>query len=261
MEGRQAIWDIIKFRNITCPGGISVSLVSSHPETWPKDQISEHIIAAAARTSFNNFDQINTPQKDINLIKRLFKDKHTSPLEMASLTFEIKAPKFVTIQLLRHRTFKFNESSQRYHKVDDGYLHPSTHPSLFIRRQDEKNKQSSLKDQTLADDVNEKVIAIENKLDEIFTMYNELISMGVARECARFCLPIATWSTIVVQADLNNLTKFLLLRLNSDAQLEIQMVARAIFHLGKQVFPIILGSLEESLPQTCSIDDSGFIYA
>lgn len=261
MENRESIWEQLKHQRVTCPGGITVSLVSSHPETWPKGQISEHIIAAAARTSFNNFDQVATPERDVNLIRRLFKDKHTSPLEMASLTFEIKAPKFVTIQLLRHRSFKFNESSQRYHQVDDGYFHPSESPSLFIRRQDQKNKQSSHRDETLSEEVKEKVVSIENKLDEIFEMYSELISMGVARECARFCLPMATWSTIVVQADLNNLTKFLQLRLNSDAQLEIQLVARAMFHLGKQVFPVVLGALEEILPTTCSLDDTGFIYS
>lgn len=261
MENRESVWDQLKYQKVTCPGGITVSLVSSHPETWPKGQISEHIIAAAARTSFNNFDQVATPERDSNLIRRLFKDKHTSPLEMASLTFEIKAPKFVTIQLLRHRTFKFNEESQRYRQVDGGYFHPSESPSLFIRRQDQKNKQSSLQDEALSEQVKEKVVSLENKLDEIFEMYNELISMGVARECARFCLPMATWSTIVVQSDLNNLTKFLQLRLNSDAQLEIQLVARAMFQLGKQVFPVVLGAFEEVLPSTCSLDDSGFIYS
>jgi thymidylate synthase (FAD) len=246
---RTTIWDQLPERTITCPGGISVTLVSAHPESWPKNSISEHIIAAAARTSFNNFDQISSPEKDTALIRRLYKDQHTSPLEMASVTFQIKAPKFVTIQLLRHRSFKFNEESQRYHQVQEGFFHPSSNPELFIRRQDPKNKQSSLQDETLVDAAKEKVEAIEGKLEEIFELYHELCRMGVARECARFCLPMATWSTIVVQADLHNLTKFLRLRLAPDAQFETRLVAQAMYQLARTIFPVVMGAFAESLSE------------
>lgn len=246
---RTTIWDRLPERTITSPGGITVTLVSAHPESWPSDSISEHIIAAAARTSFNNFNQVSSPERDTALIRRLYKDQHTSPLEMASVTFQIRAPKFVTIQLLRHRTFKFNEESQRYHQVKEGFFRPSSNPTLFIRRQDSKNKQSSHQDAALVEAVKEKVSEIEEKLDEIFTLYQELCEIGVARECARFCLPMATWSTIIIQTDLHNLTKFLRLRLAPDAQYETRLVAQSIYQLTRPIFPVVMGSFAESLPE------------
>lgn len=262
MQFRTNFWQTEPKTQAICSGNIEVNLVNVSPESWPEGSCAEHIIAAAARTSLNNFEKVPSATADKRLIKRLYKDRHTSPLEMASVTFQIRAPKFVTIQLLRHRTFHFNEESQRYHQVKEGYFHPSDNVEKFIRVPDKQNKQSSTQDKLKSQELQTKFKTIEDKLDEIFKLYDEAIDLGAARECARFCLPMATWSTIVVSCDLHNLTHFLKLRLASDAQYEIQLVARAMYHLAKQAFPIVLEAFQEyTLTEEMSLDDSDFTYA
>lgn len=261
MQSRRNFWETEPKTTCLCPGDIQVQLVNVSPESWVEGSCAEHIIAAAARTSFNNFDKTPSMTADKLLIRRLYRDRHTSPLEMASVTFQIRAPKFVTIQLLRHRTFHFNEESQRYHQIDKGYFHPSVDPERFIRVPHKDNKQSSQRDESTAADLKLQFEKIEHILDEVFELYDEAIKMGAAKECARFCLPMATWSTIVVSCDLHNLTHFLKLRLASDAQYEIQLVARAMYHLAKQAFPIVLEAFEEyTLTPEMSLDDSDFVY-
>jgi thymidylate synthase (FAD) len=258
---RKVLWDILPFTKVNLPGGLSVELVHACPETWPSDRNPDYIIASAARTSFNNFKLEKTQKDDENLIRRLYIDGHTSPFEMANLTFLIKAPKFVTVQILRHRTFRFNEESQRYHQIKDGFFHPSTDPAKFIRAQDQKNKQASNANPELAGQLSEKFVQIESKLEEIFKLYDEVIAMGAARECARFCLPMSTWSHLVVQCDLNNLCKFLKLRLDKHAQYEIQLIARGMYYLAREVFPSVMKIFDEvSLSKDMSLDKDGFTF-
>lgn len=206
--------------------GCEVELVGHFPE-----EDCDSIIASAARASFNNFSKRGDDER---LIEYLMKNRHTSPFEMGNLTFLIKAPKFVTIQLLRHRTFKFNEESQRYRKITDGYM------KVPLRLQSDSNKQCSK-----SGEVSERAVEIEkeicNKLDKIFDLYGELLDEGVARECARFCLPMSTWSHIVVQCDLSNFMKFLSLRTADDAQEEIRVIALAMKDLTCEKFPITMG--------------------
>ena len=223
---------------IEYPCGIKVKLVNVSPETYPEGFSREHIIAAAARTSFDNFDREKSYDDDVRLIRRLRKDGHTSPFEMASVMFQIKAPKFVTIQLLRHRTMSFNEESQRYHKVKEEFFKPSCDEE-FIRLQDSVNKQSSVKGE-VSDELLLTVREAEEAVEIIFELYNRMIELGMARECARFCLPMATFSTIVINVDLHNLMKFLRLRLADDAQYETRLVAQGMLELARRMFPISL---------------------
>jgi len=259
---RRVLWDTLPFTKVDIPGGFSVELVHACPEIYSEGQSPDSIVAAAARTSFNNYKQINDEKSDARLIDYLLRNRHTSPFEMATLTFLIKAPKFVTIQLLRHRTFRFNEESQRYHQITEGFFHPSSDPKHFIRAQHKENKQSSTIDENISAKLVDKFTKIENKLDEIFDLYNEVIDMGAARECARFCLPMSTWSHIVVQCDMNNLTKFLTLRLANDAQYEIRLIAQAMYILAQKVFPIIITSFDRHMfkPETMGFNTDNFKY-
>lgn len=242
---RKILWDNLNFNKIEINGGFSVELVHACPEVYLDGQTPDSIVASAARTSFNKYGEIKDEKSDSRLIDYLYRNKHTSPFEMATLTFLVKAPKFVTIQLLRHRTFRFNEESQRYHQIKDGFFHPSSYPEQFIRRQDPKNKQGSMIDAKLSSDIRDKFIQVENKLEEIFKLYDEMIELGAARECARFCLPMSTWSCIAIQCDMNNLTKFLSLRLADDAQYETQLISQAMYLLARQVFPVIMNAFDE----------------
>lgn len=73
---RVVLWDILPFTKITLPGGLSVELVHTCPETWPEGKSPDYIIAASARTSFNNYKAEKTQENDEALIRRLFTDRH-----------------------------------------------------------------------------------------------------------------------------------------------------------------------------------------
>lgn len=236
---------------------MNVSLVGVSPESWPIDSCSEHVIAAAARTSLNRHDKTCSVDADRRLVRRLYLDRHTSPIEMASVTFQVRAPKFVTIQMLRHRTFHVNEESQRYHRIPGDLFRPSSHSSL-VRTSHPSNRQQSVFIDTPHDDLDALLAKTERHLDESFSLYRQLMDCGLARECARFCLPLATMSTIIVKTDLHNLIHFLRLRLADDAQYEIQLVARAMFHLTKQAFPTVMSAFENETD--ASLNDTEFEY-
>jgi len=207
----------------------------------------DYIIAKAARTSTGG--DLKSVKEDRNLIKYLYRHKHTSPFEMASVTFEIKCPIAIGRQFLRHRTGKFNEFSQRYSHVgeDIGRFDITTPTSL--RGQSKMNAQSS--EDNLPPEASGKILEklqeVESKLDEIYKDYNTLIELGLAREVARFCLSLSTYTVIYIQFDLNNLCKFLSLRMAPDAQYEIRVYAEAMFKLTKEYFPIVMEAFEEEM--------------
>lgn len=91
---------------------------------------------------------------------------------------------------------------------------------------------------------------------------NFISKLDIKYECARFVLPMSTWSHIVVQCDLNNLTKFLKLRLDKHAQYEIQLIARGMYFLAKEVFPETMKVFDDGMMdfESMSIDNTGFTY-
>lgn len=254
---RESFWDVAPTTSAVIPGGMRVTLTGVSPETWPKGSCAEHVIAAAARTSLDNHDKQTSAAADARLVRRLYRDRHTSPIEMASATFQIRAPKFVTIQLLRHRTFHVNEESQRYHKVAREYFSPWVHDE-YVRSPHPDNKQSSVPVERQGPALSDALRVAETVMEDAFHAYDKLIDCGLARESARYCLPLGTMSTIVVKCDLHNLTNFLRLRLADDAQYETQLVARAMYHLAKQAFPVVLEEFLSHSPR--NVDDASIVY-
>lgn len=251
-----------QFTQVNMRGGMVLKCVSFNPQTVPEGKTPDYIIPTAARISFDNFDVQKTRQQDKSLIHYLLKNYHTSPFEMATITFVAKIPKFVSIQLLRHRTFRFNEESQRYHEIKEGMFKPSSNYDLFVRSPHPTNKQSSVPVQMFKnpEQVKQKLEKVEQTLDELFQDYHELIEMGVAKECARFCLPMSTWTHIVFQVDMNNLMKFLTLRMDEHSQFEIRLLAGAMYLLTKQIFPDTMEAFEKFRmnPETMALDSSYF---
>jgi thymidylate synthase (FAD) len=258
MIGKVSAWESVKVKGYQLPGGMSVKMVHSCPELVPQGKTPEYIVASSARTSFDNFELCKTDADDAKLITRLYKDKHTSPFEMATVTFLIVAPKFVTNHILRHRTFRFNESSQRYSKIKRGFFHPTDDPDQFIRMQHATNKQSSTLGKP-SEELVEIFRQMESKISEIITLYGNALSLGAAKECARFALPVATMSSLAVQCDLHNLLKFCSLRMADDAQYETRLVARAMFLLAKQLFPITCEQFLKGCKEPICTDDASFI--
>lgn len=223
-----------------------VKLVKVSPETHPEGYTPEYLAAKAARLSYGSDNK--SPTADKALIEFLVRNKHTSPLEMCSVTFCMKMPVAICRQLLRHRTGKFNEFSQRYTEVpEESGRFKLNNTFTSFRKKSKLNKQSSeiIKEEERIFELNDMMEKMEKKQDEIFSLYKDLLDKGLAKELARFYLPLSTYTTIYVQFDLNNLMKFLQLRCAEDAQFEIQVYANAMKELASQFFPICMGMFDQ----------------
>lgn len=177
--------------------------------------------------------------KDAKLINYLVKNKHTSPFEAVTFTFEVKAPIFVLRQWHRHRTWAFNEISARYAELPEEYYVPE--PNL-ITTQSVANKQQ--RTDTPHKDANEMSLMIENMCKDAFHVYKELLVMGCPRELARGVLPVNTYSHMFATVNLHNLFGFLRLRDHSHAQHEVQVYARAMMDLIRPVVPVCVAAFE-----------------
>lgn len=194
-------------------------------------------VVRAARASYTGGTK--TKREDAALIDYLVRHSHWSPFEMVQVKFFVKAPLFVVQQLLRHRTFSFNQESARYSVIEDEFYVPKA-----WRLQDTKNKQGSVGQldpltNAYATD------AYTESLDYAYKAYQALLDAGVAREMARMVLPVSVYTKLYVRGDLRNWLHFLELRLDDHAQWETRQYAEAIYHILKFLAPTTLKSWEE----------------
>jgi thymidylate synthase (FAD) len=207
---------------------------------WMGNDLS---IVRAARVSYDADWRENEEKSDTKLINYLMKNKHTSPFEAVTFTFEVKAPIFVFRQWHRHRTWSYNEISARYTELDEGYYVP--HPAL-IGVQGIGNKQVRL----MTDEVSEKQrmaeTLIKTTCENSFSSYRTLLEAGVPRELARSVLPVAAYTRMFATVDLHNLLHFLRLRLHAHAQYEIRVYAESIVKLIQGVVPITMNAFAEN---------------
>lgn len=185
-------------------------------------------IVEAARISYKSPSK--GEEQDKKLLNYLLKNRHTSPFEQCSITFNIKFPIFLMRQFVRHRTFRLNEWSGRYSELSDEFFLPAT-----WRKQDDKNKQGSLETSELNQELCTRMA--NDCYDKCYEFYQALIRQGVAKEQARFVLPVGIYTEIYVNIDLHNLMHFLRLRLDSHAQAEIRDVAQAMYDISSELFP------------------------
>lgn len=248
--GDQKMYNVMEGKNLSVDGLLDgkgfVKVINVGPTLAPEDRTPEYMCAKAARTSYDSDNK--SSKADDALVEYLTRHHHTSPLEMCNITFCLKLPIFVCRQLLRHRTFKFNEFSQRYTEVTedvdrfrmDGY-------EQLMRGKAATNHQGSEFNLT-EEQIKEIDIIIkeqEELQDRIFSNYKKVISAGLCKELARGHLPVNTYTKIFVQADLNNLIKFFKLRTHDTAQYEIRVYAEAMLELAKQWFPKSLSIFEQ----------------
>ena len=197
----------------------------------------DHIVEVARVSSSRK----NKKDKPEGLLRYLVRHKHWSPFEHGHATFEIETSKAIGIQLIRHRSFAFQEFSQRYQDVN---RLGSIFESVELRAQCEDNRQSS------TEVINPKLsngmmanTAVDQLLTQAHKVYNELLEVGVAREQARMVLPLATTTKIHMTGSIRSWIHFLELRDDEHAQKEIQLVAQEIKKHFKEQFPIISGAL------------------
>lgn len=195
---------------------MNVKLVAHTPDP-------EKTIVEVARVSSSRKDKLSNYA---GLVKYLAKHAHWSPFEHASFTFEIQTSKAIGIQLIRHRSFSFQEFSQRYQDVNQ--MQEMFEP-IELRKQCEDNRQSS--SEVFNPEIRPGFKAshlIEHVLGATRHAYDELIAAGVAREQARFILPLCTNTTIHMTGNVRSWIHFLALRDDAHAQKEIQLIAREI---------------------------------
>lgn len=175
---------------------------------------------------------------DARLINYLWKNKHTTPFESVTFTFEVYAPIFVFRQWHRHRTQSFNELSARYRELPEKYYVPSAD---VVGKQSTDNKQARELD---GFDRNDIVADIARSCEISFKMYRKLLDAGCARELARTVLPVATYSHMFATMNLLNLFRFMTLRCHPHAQWEIRQYAVAMRDLIKPIVPVSLMAWE-----------------
>jgi thymidylate synthase (FAD) len=204
----------------------TVSLVHTTPD-------AEQLIAYMARVS--NPDNQDNPESE-RLIRYLIKHKHWSPFEMVNMCVQIETTRSVAAQILRHRSFSFQEFSQRYAQVTEPALIPK------LRRQDTKNRQNSIDnlDPVTVDEFNIKM----NSLFELSeSLYNEMLAAGVAKECARDILPLSTPTKLYMNGTLRSWLHYCDLRCGNGTQYEHKLIADQVKNLIDQEFPIIYAAM------------------
>lgn len=191
-------------------------------------------VVNSARISYNR-ESSEFSDRDKKLIKYLLKNNHSSPLEHVQFTFNVKVPLYIERQWNRHRSWKyfsFNEVSRRYSSENIEFYVPKE-----FRLQSQDNKQMSTGELLNS----EKSTYFENKIKNLclngLETYNEMLEEGVAREVARGSLCIFMYANFYATVDLHNLFWFLELRRHPHAQHEIQLYARAIEDIIKDIVP------------------------
>ena len=166
------------------------------------------------------------------LIKYLIEHKHWSPFEMVNMCVEINTTRSISAQIVRHRSFSFQEFSQRYANVEE--LKLPTPPDL--RLQDPKNRQNSID----SDDIDKLTWqgSIQLHYAKCYKLYNNLIKEGVAKECAREVLPMGAPTRIYMNGTLRSWIHYIELRTSNGTQKEHQDIAIACQELIRQQFPI-----------------------
>ena len=198
---------------------------------------AEKLIGYIARVS-NPKNQDNP--EVAGLLKYCIKHGHWSIFEQASMTVEIETTRGIAAQILRHRSFTFQEFSQRY---ADTNLLADEIPMFDLRHQDTKNRQNS------TDDVPyNKKKDLEYKIAEHFVeamdLYNELLGNGIAKECARFVLPLATLTRLYMTGTVRSWIHYIQLRGGHGTQKEHMDIAHAIEDIFIKEFPITSEALE-----------------
>lgn len=200
------------------PNGGFVKLLSHMGED------SEICSTARVSTGSSGGDE----SQDRQLIRYLMRHRHTSPFEFAQYVFHVRAPILVARQWVRHRMASWSEVSGRYAPVDTGYAPPG--PWRGQAKHNRQGSEGEVQYETgLFDGLGSGSHA--NTAEQVaFEEYEQRIKAGVAREQARGCLPLSTWTEWRWSIDLHNLLHFLSLRLAPDAQQEIRAYAHVIAH-------------------------------
>lgn len=208
---------------------MNVKLISITPD-------AEKTMAYVARVS-NPSNQDN--ENYAKLLGYCIKHKHWSVFEQATMSLEIETTRGIAAQILRHRSFTFQEFSQRY---ADTSLLAENIPVPDLRRQDTKNRQNSTDD--LGDYVKLKLQAdIAAHFQASQNLYKRLLEAGVAKECARFVLPLATPTRLYMTGSVRSWVTYISLREKNGTQKEHMDIAKECKIIFDECFPVTSSAL------------------
>ncbi len=197
---------------------------------------AEKNMAFVARVS-NPSNQTN--ENFSGLLAYCIKHQHWSVFEQAHMTLEIETTRAIAAQILRHRSFTFQEFSQRYAKSNE--LGEIQLPEL--RRQDVKNRQNSIDDldEKVVDKLNRQMITLFSSAE---SLYKQMIEEGVAKECARMVLPLCTPTRIYMTGSVRSWIHYINLRSAHGTQKEHMEIAESCKDVFKEQFPVVSEALE-----------------
>lgn len=197
-----------------------------------------------AEATMGRVARVSNPSNQDNpdiagLLKYCVKHQHWSVFEQSFMTLEIETNRGIAAQILRHRSFTYQEFSQRY--ADSSLLGESI-PMFDLRSQDTKNRQNSI------DDIDEGVKdKFETKIKKHFydsmSLYQEMLENGIAKECARFILPLATPTRIYMSGSCRSWIHYIDLRSSNGTQLEHMNIANACKEIFVEQFPTVAEAL------------------
>jgi len=218
-----------------------------HTNIDNKIQLVSHMgddlsVVNAARKSYDKCSS-EMSQRDIDLLKYMWNNKHTSPFEFVEFTFLVKCPIPIAKQWMRHRTWSYNEISRRYTDSNIEYYVPDP-----FRKQSEDNKQASIDEPALDDQLYHPTYwKYRRAIKSCFEAYDALLKDGVAKEQARFVLPQAVYTEFYAKTDLSNLLKFIRLRIGTDAQWEMQQYAKQLLEIIEPIVPHTVRLFKEEM--------------
>ena len=193
---------------------------------------AEELITYMARVS-NPANQSNTETSQ-RLIRYLIEHQHWSPFEMVNMCIEINTTRSIAAQILRHRSFSFQEFSQRYAPVTEMPEIPQ------LRTQDTKNRQNSI--DNLDEELDKKFqLEIAKQYCQAYRLYRDMIDAGIAKECAREVLPLSTPTKLYMNGTIRSWIHYCQLRCGNGTQLEHRIIAEGAYKL-----------LQEHLPSVCA---------
>ena len=196
-----------------------------------------------AEKSMAYIARVSNPKNQDNddftkLIGYCIKNEHWSVFEQAYMTLQIETTRGIAAQILRHRSFTFQEFSQRY--ADSMQLGEIPIPEL--RRQDNKNRQNSISDlsKEIINTFNKK---IKHQFDQNKELYEEMLEAGIAKECARFVLPLATPTRIYMTGSCRSWIHYINLRTGHGTQKEHMDIAKECKNIFSQEYPVVSSAL------------------
>ena len=198
---------------------------------------AEKHMAYCARVS-NPANQEN--EKFSGLLKYCVKHQHWSIFEQAYMTLELNTTRGIAAQVLRHRSFTYQEFSQRY---ADSSLLMDKIPLPALRRQDEKNRQNSIDDLDPFD-VQNLELQMQTLFDSSMALYRQMLGRGVAKECARFVLPLAVPTKIYMTGSVRSWIHYIDLRSANGTQKEHMNLALSAKEIFIEQFPAVAEAME-----------------